>query len=127
MPAMKAGNIKTGPRLRITLDRNVAIGPGKADILEGVAETGSIAAAGRRMGMGYRKAWFLVKTMNECFKTPLVNAKKGGEKGGGAALTPLGEEVLRRYRNMERLATEAAVSDMEALKALLAKKPKKNS
>ena len=127
MPAMKAGNIKTGPRLRITLDRNVAIGPGKADILEGVAETGSIAAAGRRMGMGYRKAWLLVKTMNECFKTPLVDAKKGGEKGGGATLTPLGEEVLRRYRNMERLATEAAVSDMEALKALLAKKPKKNS
>ena len=125
MEFMKAGKIKTGPRLRITLERDVAIGPGKADILEGVAETGSIAAAGRRMGMGYRKAWFLVSTMNQCFKSPLVDARKGGEKGGGANLTPLGEEVLRRYRTMERLATDAVTPDMEALKALLAKKPRK--
>src|SRR3546814_1084102 len=83
---MKAGNRTVGARLRIVLDPAIAIGPGKADILRGIKETGSIAAAGRRMGMSYKRAWRLVETMNHCFRTPMVEAAKGGRAGGGAVL-----------------------------------------
>ena len=74
------------------------MGPGKADLLEAIAETGSISAAARQMRMSYRRAWILVDTMNTCFKKPLVDTSKGGADGGGARLTPLGTNVLARYR-----------------------------
>jgi molybdate transport system regulatory protein len=113
----------SGPvaRLRIILDDAIALGPGKADLLEGIRETGSIAAAGRRMGMSYKRAWLLIDTMNACFSKPVVEALKGGRTGGGARLTPLGEEVLTRYRRMQR-ATEAAIKDdLAALKRAMRK------
>jgi molybdate transport system regulatory protein len=88
------------PRWRLMLGSAIAIGPGKAALLEAIAETGSIAAAGRRMGMSYRRAWVLVKTMNACFREPLIDATKGGAQGGGARLTPSGRVVLERYRAM---------------------------
>ena len=71
----------SGPvfRLRILLGRDIAIGPGKADLLEGIRDTGSIAAAGRRLGMSYKRAWLLVETMNRCFSRPMVEALKGGK------------------------------------------------
>src|SRR3546814_19813431 len=97
---MRSGNRTVGARLRIVLEPAVAIGPGKADLLQGIKETGSIAAAGRRMGMSYKRAWYLVETMNRCFRSPVVEAAKGGRYGGGAVLTALGEEVLARYRRM---------------------------
>jgi molybdate transport system regulatory protein len=93
----------------------VAIGPGKADLLEGVRDTGSIAAAGRRMGMSYKRAWYLVDSMNGCFRAPLVEAAKGGTAGGGARLTPLGEEVLARYRRMQARASRAVATELAAL------------
>ena len=79
---MKIGNRTVGTRLRIVLEPDIAIGPGKADILEGIRETGSIAAAGRRLGMSYKRAWLLVETMNACFKSPLVEASRGGRPTG---------------------------------------------
>jgi molybdate transport system regulatory protein len=117
---MKAGNKTPGARLRIVVEPDIAIGPGKADILEGIRETGSIAAAGRRMGMSYKRAWLLVETMNRCFKHPLVEASKGGRAGGGARLTELGHEVLARYRRMEALTTAAIEPEMAALRAVVA-------
>lgn len=117
---MKAGNLTVGPRLRIVLERDVAIGPGKADLLQQVAETGSITAAGRAMGMSYRRAWLLISSMNRCFREPLVETAKGGSGGGGAQLTPLGEEVLARYRRMERLTARAVEPEMRALREVLA-------
>jgi molybdate transport system regulatory protein len=81
---MKAGNITVGVRLRVVLERDVAIGPGKADLLDAVGATGSISAAARRMGMSYKRAWLLVDTMNRCFRAPLVAAAKGGQAGGSA-------------------------------------------
>ncbi len=111
---------KTQSRLRIVLEPDIAIGPGKADILEGVRDTGSIAAAGRRMGMSYKCAWLLVETMNACFKQPLVAANRGGKSHGGAVLTPVGEEVLRRYRRMEALTAKAIAAELRGLKRLLA-------
>ena len=110
-----------GVHLRVTLKRDVAIGPGKADLLEGVAATGSIAAAGRRMGMSYKRAWLLVDTMNRCFRAPLVEAAKGGRAGGGARLTSLGEEVLATYRGMQARTARAIAADLTRLKRELAR------
>ncbi|MBI1773800.1 MAG: LysR family transcriptional regulator [Proteobacteria bacterium] len=111
------------PRLRILLGPAIAVGPGKAALLEAIAETGSIAAAGRRMGMSYRRAWLLVKTMNACFRRPLVDAAKGGLKGGGAQLTDAGAEVLRRYRKMEARAAKAVKADLAQFRKLLVDRP----
>jgi molybdate transport system regulatory protein len=111
------------PRIRILLGSSIAIGPGKAALLEAIAETGSIAAAGRRMGMSYRRAWVLAKTMNACFREPLIDAAKGGIGGGGARLTAMGREVLALYRAMEEHAAAAVTPDMDKLRALLVARP----
>ncbi|HMA14508.1 MAG: winged helix-turn-helix domain-containing protein [Bacteroidota bacterium] len=117
---MKAGNKQAGSRLRVVLEPDVAIGPGKADILEGIKETGSIAAAGRRMGMSYKRAWSLVEAMNRDFAQPLVRTSKGGRTHGGTELTDTGAKVLALYRNMESRAEAAIAADMKALRKLLA-------
>lgn len=111
-------------RLRIILGQAIALGPGKADLLQGIRETGSIAAAGRRMGMSYKRAWLLIDTMNACFTKPLVEAAKGGKAGGGARLTPLGEDVLARYRRMQKLTDRAIATDFAALKRAMRKRAK---
>jgi molybdate transport system regulatory protein len=116
---MKAGNQRAGARLRIVLEPDIAIGPGKADLLDGIKATGSIAAAGRRMGMSYRRAWLLVETMNACFRAPLVATSRGGRAHGGAVLTATGETVLAAYRRMEMLTDRAIADDMEELRRLL--------
>ena len=92
------------PRLRVLYGSAIALGPGKAELLEAIARAGSISAAGRALGMSYRRAWLLVDTMNRCFREPLVEAAKGGAHGGGAWLTPFGDEVLAAYRALERHA-----------------------
>jgi molybdate transport system regulatory protein len=120
------GSRSAGPvaRLRIVLGGDIALGPGKADLMEGIRDTGSIAAAGRRMGMSYKQAWLLVETMNACFAKPLVAAAKGGERGGGAHLTPLGEDVLRRFRRMQASSARATANDLAALKRVMRKAPR---
>ena len=121
---MRIGNRIVGTRLRIVLEPDIAIGPGKADILEGIRDTGSIAAAGRRLGMSYKRAWLLVETMNACFKRPLVEASRGGQTRGGAALTPHGQRVLACYRRMETLTGKAIAKEMAELRGLLRDKPR---
>jgi len=108
----------TLPALHVRLDLvpGLSFGPGKADLLQGIAETGSIAAAGRRLGMSYKRAWSLVETLNGMFRTPLVAATKGGAAGGGASLTAEGEAVLARYRAIQARATEATADDLAALR-----------
>ncbi|UUX51086.1 winged helix-turn-helix domain-containing protein [Nisaea acidiphila] len=117
---MKAGNKTLGPRLRVVLDTNIAIGPGQADLLEAIGETGSISQAGRSMGMSYRRAWLLVQKMNGHFSGPLVQTAKGGNSGGGAQLTPLGREVVACYRQMEARASDILRPEIERLRDLLA-------
>lgn len=87
-------------RLRILSGSATAMGPGKADLLDAIGETGSISAAARQMGMSYRRAWLLVDTMNSCFVEPLVLKEKGGLDGGGAALSTTGKRVLRKFRQL---------------------------
>ena len=97
----------------------IAIGPGKADLLEAIAASGSISESARRLGMSYRRAWLLVDTMNRCFKRPVVDAEAGGQRGGGTALTTVGAEVVERYRKSEALAAKAAARELAALARLL--------
>jgi len=117
---MKPRHSAPGARLRLVLSPGVWLGPGKADILEGVRESGTIAAAGRRLGMSYRRAWQLVEELNGYFDAPLVETSKGGTARGGARLTPLGEEVLARYRRAEAFAKEAGEAELGPLRARLA-------
>lgn len=105
--------------IRLFLSRNEMIGPGKARLLQLIDETGSISAAGRAMGMSYKRAWSLVETMNAMFSSPLVESSRGGTKGGGAALTDTGAEVLRLYRLIEEQAASASATSVEALKGLM--------
>lgn len=108
-----------GPRLRVVIEPDVMIGPGKADLLQAIRDTGSISAAGRRLGMSYRRAWLLVDELNRHLEAPVVDAVTGGARGGGAALTRTGEEVLSRYRHMEAACREAIAGDVQALKQLI--------
>jgi molybdate transport system regulatory protein len=108
-------------RLRIRRGDDIAIGPGKIELLEAIAGTGSIAAAARTLGMSYRRAWLLVDEMNRCFSRPVVEAVTGGSKGGGAALTATAQDIIHRYRTIEKTALEAAADDLLALKKLIAK------
>jgi molybdate transport system regulatory protein len=94
-------------QLRVMLAPGIRFGPGKAQLLQGIKETGSISAAGRRMGMSYKRAWYLVETLNRHFDSPMVEATKGGKAGGGANLTPLGLEVLAAYQEMGQAAARA--------------------
>ncbi|NHF73973.1 winged helix-turn-helix domain-containing protein [Paracoccus xiamenensis] len=109
-------------QLRLYLGPDVWIGPGKADLLELIGQTGSISEAGRRMGMSYKRAWSLVDGLNRSFAAPLVSSERGGAGGGGAALTPQGHEVLTRFRRIEAAAHDAASADMTAIQALHAAK-----
>ena len=95
------------------------IGPGKADLLDGIERHGSIAAAGREMGMSYKRAWELIGTLNGMFHAPLVIRTRGGAGGGGAVLTETGHEVLALYRGMEAEAAGAAARQIAALRGLL--------
>ena len=107
-------------RLRFVLEPDIALGPGKAEMLEQIRETGSISAAGRLMGMSYKRAWMMVESMNRCFRKPLVEAAKGGARGGGARLTPAGEAVLAHYRTMEAKAAKSIAAELRALQRLAA-------
>jgi molybdate transport system regulatory protein len=106
-------------RLRIVMGDDIAIGPGKVDLLEAIGANGSITAAAKALGMSYRRAWLLVDTMNRCFETPVVAAEAGGKRGGGARLTAIGAEVVRRYRSMEAKAARTGAADLAALTSLL--------
>jgi molybdate transport system regulatory protein len=109
-------------RLRITGAENFAIGPGKIALLEAIATAGSISSAARNLGMSYRRAWLLIDDMNRAFKAPVVETATGGHQGGGSHLTPLGKEVVQRYRNIEAIAAKASDPEITALARLLARR-----
>jgi molybdate transport system regulatory protein len=105
------------PRFRIVdSEGTVVMGPGKADLLEAIAHTGSIRGAAGELGMSYMRAWTLVKIMNAAFRTPLVEKERGGTEKGGAHLTARGRSVLELYRAMEAKAERAVGGVWEKLK-----------
>jgi molybdate transport system regulatory protein len=97
----------------------IAIGPGKAELLAAIAATGSISESARRLGMSYRRAWLLVDTMNRCFREPVVASATGGAGGGGARVTAFGERVLSAYRSMQRAVDRVLDPELERLSELL--------
>jgi molybdate transport system regulatory protein len=109
-------------RIRLKHGRHVVMGPGKAQLLEGIAKTGSIAAAGRGMEMSYKRAWMMIEAMNAAYGAPLVETNRGGAAGGGAVLTPYGATILALYRDLLDAASRATVKQRNALEALLAVK-----
>ena len=107
-------------KIRLHHHDAIAFGPGKADLLDAIQSTGSISAAGRKMGMSYKRAWDLVQTMNQSFKQPLVSTSKGGSQKGGASLTTMGEQVLEQYRQIEQSAADITAERLQTLCKLLA-------
>lgn len=107
------------PRLRLMRGEVIVLGPGKADVLESIAETGSLAETGRRLGMSYQRVWSLVEALNAGFRVPLVLKQRGGSEGGGALLTDAGRQVLDSYRAMQRDALRVAERRLEAIAPLL--------
>ncbi|MEQ1403483.1 transcriptional regulator [Neorhizobium sp. Rsf11] len=103
--------------IRIDLDNGVRLGPGKAQLLELIAEHGSIRAAGAAIGMSYRRAWLLGDEINRMFREPSISTRHGGKNGGGAGLTEFGRELLSRYRRMEEASRDAMRADLDWLAA----------
>ena len=118
------GNITEGLRFRVVLGPGVALGPGKADLLQAIDETASLTKAAARFGMSYKRGWTLVRELNAAFAKPLVETEKGGSGGGGrAGLTPLGRRVLKRYRQLEKDAGKAIAAGIEDLRRHLKETP----
>lgn len=120
-PMTKATDRPSPPvvRIRIVFGADEMIGPGKAELLERIARTGSIAAAGREMGMSYKRAWDIVSRLNAMFSAPLVESSRGGAKGGGAVLTEFGQEIVSLYRKFQEKAALAGAEELLALQSKL--------
>lgn len=111
-------------KLQFYCDDEIAMGPGKADLLEAIAEHGSISAAGRALEMSYRRAWLLVDAMNRCFHSPLVETHPGGGRAAGAKLTAAGETALAAYRALsEQVERGAAGENLATLQAAIREGP----
>ncbi len=107
------------PRFRIVCRDNIALGPGKVELLALLLETGSLNEAARRLGMSYMRAWTLIKTMNACFRDPLVVAERGGKRGGGMKVTETGRCALALYQEIETTALKSAANSWRRLQKLL--------
>lgn len=109
--------MRNAPRLTIRFDlaNGVRLGPGKAQLLELIAQHGSIRSAGAAIGMSYRRAWLLSDEINRMFREPSIMTRHGGKSGGGAFLTDFGQELLTRYRRMEEVSIKAMQQDMDWL------------
>lgn len=118
---MRLGALKL--KAQLFCGEEPAMGPGKADLLEAIARTGSISAAGRALGMSYRRAWLLVDAMNRCWAEPLVEAHASGP-ARGARVTPAGAAVLARYRALEARLAGVAAEELDALAAQLRPTPR---
>lgn len=105
--------------LRIYRGKEIAMGPGKADLLDAIAREGSISGGARALGMSYRRAWLLVDTMNRCWNGLLVATTPGASHGGGARVTPLGVDVLTRYRALQKVTFASARAEGQGLEAML--------
>ncbi len=112
-------NVKVEFRVRFYREDDIALGPGKIEMLEAIATTGSISAAARQMGMSYKRAWTLIEETNSAFSAPAVLKTTGGSNGGGACLTPLGQELVKQYRAMEEAARQASAIHISAINKLL--------
>jgi molybdate transport system regulatory protein len=107
------------PRIRVVHGEDIAMGPGKCELLALIHSTGSLRRAAMEMGMSYMRAWTLIKTMEKCYRHPLVTLSRGGATGGGAELTPTGKKVLELYAKMEDDSQRVIKPSWQELKKLL--------
>ncbi len=107
------------PRFRILCGKDIALGPGKVELLEAIQKTGSIGEAAQLLDMSYMRAWTLIKTMEHCFKEPLVKAERGGKAGGGARLTEDGEKILKLYGALNEASRKAVEPFWKQLQPML--------
>jgi molybdate transport system regulatory protein len=105
-------------RPRIYIEDAITFGPGKIDLLRMVGEMRSISAAARRLGLPYKRAWLLIDSLNKGFGHPVVETATGGKGGGGASLTPLGEQLIQRYDALETHLNNFAIEELNALRSL---------
>lgn len=117
-PKAPAAASRHAIRPRVYLEEDIAIGPGKIDLLRHVDATRSISAAARAMGMSYKRAWQLIDAMNRDFG-PVVATATGGAGGGGASLTPKGTALVAAYESLERRLNDAAGREIADLLSLL--------
>jgi len=111
--------------IRFDLASGPRIGPGKIALLKAIAETGSISAGARQLGMSYKKAWLLIDAFNSTFREPVLSTETGGEQGGGATLTETGREVLRLFGELEAEAASATEATRKAFDQLVKTAPSK--
>ena len=125
---MSRQSVRSLPSLsvRIDLDSEGRIGPGKIQLLENIRSCGSISAAGRAMDMSYKRAWDLVDEINRICRQAAVERQTGGKNGGGAVLTPFGISLVTRYRKIERDAASAVRKELAALSSDIGR-PKKTA
>ena len=114
-PSPAAGKAANRLSIRVDLASGARIGPGKVAVLEEIARSGSISAAGRALHISYRRTWELVEDLNAALGAPVVQTAAGGSGGGGASLTELGQAVVARYRAIEEDCTAAAKKHLTAL------------
>lgn len=105
-------------RPRIYIGDDIALGPGKIDLLRQVGETRSIAAAARALGLPYKRAWLLIDSLNQGFGRPVVETATGGKGGGGTSLTKLGQQLIERYDALETSLNAGAGRELQALRDL---------
>jgi molybdate transport system regulatory protein len=106
-------------RLRVLRGKDIVLGPGKADLLDAIAQTGELRAAAKELSMSYMRAWKLLQMMNTAFREPLVATERGGARHGSAVLTGTGRKVLALYRQMERSSLRASGPAWLRLRRLL--------
>jgi molybdate transport system regulatory protein len=124
---MQKPNARALPSLSVRIDLNTEgrIGPGKIALLEHIREHGSISAAGRAMDMSYKRAWDLVDEINRICRQSAVEPQTGGKNGGGAVLTPFGISLVKRYRKIERNAASAVRKELQALRSEIGRAKKR--
>ena len=102
-------------KIRINHEGNIALGPGKIELLQHIVQHGSISAAAKQMRMSYRRAWELVDMMNRCFDRPVVVSVAGGSHGGGARVTEFGQSLMLAYEEILRKSTQAAADELDLI------------
>lgn len=115
---------KLKPRLRILFGEATALGPGKVELIEAIEQAGSISGAAKNMGMSYRRAWNLADSINHDFKEAIIETNSGGKGGGGATISPIGREILTRYREIEDKAMASVTKEVEFFGRYLDQKSK---
>ena len=123
MPRRPLGSlVKIAPRFRVLFREQIELGPGKVELLKAIQETGSIRKAAAHLGMSHMKAWLLVRTMNRCFRSPVVHSERGGAAKGGAKLTDIGTAAVRLYEQLESETLAITQQTRQELTSLLREK-----